>query len=120
MNIILDINLSPIWVDWLSRRGHTAIHWSEVGDPRAPDTEILEWAKNHDHLIFTHDLDFSRLLALTHTQGPSVLQVRTEDVLPSGIGNLVMNALDQFSDLIESGAIVVIDATSSRARVLPI
>ena len=52
--------------------------------------------------------------------GPSVLQVRTEDVLPSGIGNLVIDALAQFSDLIDSGAIVVVDATSSRARVLPL
>ena len=120
MRILLDINLSPTWVDWLNRRGHDATHWSEVGDPRAPDTEILEWARSHNHLVFTHDLDFSRLLALTHAQGPSVLQVRTKDVLPSRIGNLVFDALEQFSDLMESGAIVVIDASSSRAKVLPI
>lgn len=96
------------------------MHWSQVGDPRAPDTEILDWARKHDHLVFTHDLDFSRILALTHAEGPSVLQVRTEDVLPSGIGDLVVNAIEQFSSLIESGAIVVIDATSSRARGLPL
>ena len=96
------------------------MHWSQVGDPRAPDTEILDWARKHHHLVFTHDLDFSRILALTHAEGPSILQVRTEDVMPSGIGALVVSAIDQFSDLMDSGAIVVIDATSSRARVLPL
>ncbi len=120
MKLLLDINISPLWVEWLKNRDYAAVHWSEVGNPKAPDTEILVWARERDYVVFTHDLDFSRLLALTHSQGPSVLQVRTEDVLPSGIGNLVVGALRQFSDLIETGAIVVIDATSSRARILPI
>lgn len=120
MKLLLDINISPLWVEWLQNQGYAAVHWSEVGNPKAPDTEILMWAREHGYAVFTHDLDFSRLLALTHSRGPSVLQVRTEDVLPSGIGHLVVDALRQFSDLIDSGAIIVIDATSSRARILPI
>lgn len=120
MRLLLDINLSPAWVDWLQDRGHHAVHWSEVGDPKAPDRQILAWAREHEHVVFTHDLDFSRILALTHARGPSVLQVRTDDVLPSAIGDLVLEAIRQHSEIIEAGAIVVIDPISSRARILPI
>lgn len=120
MKLLLDINISPLWAIWLQERGYAAVHWSEVGNPRAPDIEILQWARENDYVVFTHELDFSRLLAMTHSRGPSVVQVRSEDVMPRSIGNLVVSALQQYSDLIEAGAIVVIEATSSRARILPI
>lgn len=42
MKILIDMNLSPAWVDVLNQAGHEAIHWSNVGDPRAPDAQILE------------------------------------------------------------------------------
>lgn len=32
-------------------------------------------------VAFTHDLDFSALLAATQATGPSIIQVRAEDVL---------------------------------------
>jgi len=101
-------------------RGHIAVHWSDVGDPRAPDTVIMAWARQHGYVVFSHDLDFSRMVALSRASGPSVFQVRTEDVLPSGIGDLVLRALRQHGEDLEAGAIVVLDATSSRARILPI
>lgn len=120
MKLVIDIDLSPEWVELFQGNGHDAVHWSEVGNPRAPDTVIMTWAREHDHVVFTHDLDFSRVLALSRASGPSVFQVRTEDVLPSGIGALVLSALRQHGDALQAGAIVVLDATSSRARILPI
>ncbi len=120
MKLVIDINLSPQWATWLHRESYTAVHWSEIGNPRAPDTEILAWALEHGHIVFTHDLDFSRILALTSASGPSVLQVRTEDVLPSAIGNLVARVLRQHANALQDGAIVVVDAATSRARILPI
>jgi predicted nuclease of predicted toxin-antitoxin system len=120
MKIVIDINLSPGWKEFLGGHGHEAVHWSAVGDSRAPDTVLMEWARVHGHVVFTHDLDFSRVLALTRAAGPSVLQVRTEDVLPSAIGDLVVRALRQHGEALHAGAIVVVDATSSRARILPI
>jgi len=38
------MNLSPTWVEALQTMGFEAIHWSSVGDPRAPDREILAYA----------------------------------------------------------------------------
>jgi predicted nuclease of predicted toxin-antitoxin system len=120
MKLVIDINLSPEWVELFSKHGYEAVHWSAVGDPRAPDTEILSWARERGCVVFTHDLDFSRILALTRASGPSVFQVRTEDVLASALGPLVIRTLRQHGDALEAGAIVVLDSTSSRARILPI
>ena len=43
MRIVLDMNISPIWEKFLNDAGHEAVHWSNVGDIRAQDVEILYW-----------------------------------------------------------------------------
>jgi hypothetical protein len=68
--ILIDMNLSPDWVDELSKHGWAAAHWSAIGDPRATDREIMDWARVNSHVVFTHDLDFGTMLALTHATGP--------------------------------------------------
>jgi predicted nuclease of predicted toxin-antitoxin system len=120
MKLAIDINLSPAWVELFRQHGYEAVHWSTVGDPRATDRAIMAWAREEGYVVFTHDLDFSRLLALTRASGPSVFQVRTEDVLPSTIGDFVLRALHQHGEALRAGAIVVLEAASSRARILPI
>ena len=86
MKILLDMNLSPTWVGFLEQEGFEAVHWAAVGAPTASDADIMEWARQRHHIVFTHDMDFSALLAVTHAAGPSVLQVRAQDVLPDAIG----------------------------------
>ncbi|MFL6196657.1 MAG: DUF5615 family PIN-like protein [Thermoanaerobaculia bacterium] len=95
-------------------------HWSRIGDPKAKDREILAWARENGFSVFTHDLDFGHLLALTHAAGPSVIQVRSEDVLPDVIGDVVFRALQQHWDLLKSGALIVIEPADFRVRILPI
>jgi len=41
----------------------------------------MDWAKDNGYVVFTHDLDFSALLAATQAECSSVIQVRTQDVL---------------------------------------
>ncbi|MCG6971428.1 MAG: DUF5615 family PIN-like protein [Gammaproteobacteria bacterium] len=57
--------------------GFYAVHWSDVGDPRASDKEIMEWSDEYGYIVFTHDLDFTTLLIATQAKGPSVIQLRT-------------------------------------------
>lgn len=118
--LLLDMNLSPDWVPVLQRHGWQAVHWSEVGDARASDRDIMDWAVAHQHVVFTHDLDFGTILALTHETGPSVLQVRAENILPEHLEGPVIAALKQHEDDLTSGALVVVDENRSRVRVLPI
>lgn len=120
MKILIDMNLSPEWKGAFEEEGLEAEHWSEIGNPRAKDREILAWAREHGFIVFTHDLDFGHLLALTHATGPSVIQVRSEDVLPASIGPVVLRALRQHQDLLESGALIVIEPAHFRVRILPI
>jgi predicted nuclease of predicted toxin-antitoxin system len=71
-------------------------------------------------VVFTHDLDFGVLLALTHADGPSVVQVRTERVLVEDLGPVVVEVLQRFASELERGALVTIDPARSRVRLLPI
>ena len=98
--------------------GHEAVHWSEVGDPRAPDTALMQWAIANDYAVFTHDLDFGTMLALSGADGPSVLQVRCLNVLPEAIGTLVLSVLRAYANDIEQGALVVADERRERVRIL--
>ncbi len=119
LQIVVDMNLSPAWVDLLRADGWVAVHWSSVGDPRAEDREIMAWALSHQHLVLTHDLDFGTALALTHAVGPSVVQVRGPDVLPSKVARFVRAALRQHEEALTNGALAVIDERRSRVRILP-
>jgi predicted nuclease of predicted toxin-antitoxin system len=73
IRLLLDMNLSPEWVAELARHDYSAVHWSTVGDPRAADTTIMAWARANGCAVFTRDLDFGTILALTHADAASEL-----------------------------------------------
>ena len=37
MKLLVDMNLSPSWVERLARHGFEAVHWSTFGAATAPD-----------------------------------------------------------------------------------
>ncbi len=120
MKILIDMNLSPLWVDTLMDAGIEAVHWSTIGNPAATDRVIMSYAKTHGYAVFTNDLDFGTLLAIAKSQLPSVVQVRDQDLLPAAIGDVVISALHQVEEQLESGALVTIDRSRLRIRILPI
>ncbi len=71
MKLLVDMDLSPRWVDRMAEAGITAVHWSTVGQADAPDTRILNYAREHGMIVLTHDLDFGAILAATKQSGPS-------------------------------------------------
>ena len=120
MKLLIDMNLSPAWVETFAAAGFEAIHWSAVGDPSAPDQVIFAWAYANAHIVFTHDLDFGAILAATgHTQ-PSVIQIRTQDVTPGHLAKTVLSTLRQFEEILHQGALITIDEEKLRARILPL
>jgi predicted nuclease of predicted toxin-antitoxin system len=120
MNIVLDMNLSPDWVPVLTDAGYTTIHWSTIGDPCASDRTILSWAVQNESIVFTHDLDFGAILATSQAKTPSVLQIRSQNILPDTSAHIVLNALKQFAQELEAGALITIDPNRTRVRILPI
>ena len=86
MRLLVDVCLSTDWIAFLAERGIEAVHWSSVG-PRSADNEVIfAYAAKHGYVIFTHDLDFGTLLALTAASGPSVIQARVDDTSAGAIG----------------------------------
>jgi predicted nuclease of predicted toxin-antitoxin system len=120
VKIVIDMNLTPAWAEYFTPHGIVAQHWSALGSARASDREIMDYARKQNLVVFTHDLDFGNILAVTQARGPSVIQVRTQDPVPSVVGHIVLSAIEEHSVLLEHGALVTIDPDRSRARVLPI
>ena len=120
MKLIVDMNLSPRWIGLLTDAGIEAAHWSTLGAKNAPDSEIMAYAKATDSVVLTHDLDFGAMLAATHGEKPSVVQLRAEDVSPDVIGVQVITALRQMASELEEGALLTIDPNRTRLRVLPL
>jgi predicted nuclease of predicted toxin-antitoxin system len=120
MKILVDMNLSPRWVEFLIEAGFEAIHWSQVGPYDAHDGDVMRWAANHGHVLLTSDLDFGAVLAATQEQRPSVLQLRNDILTPHGIGPAVLAAIRQTHQELSEGAIVSVEAARARLRVLPL
>jgi len=120
VKILIDMNLSPTWVEFLIVNGFESQHWSKVGDPRATDESIMRHAREHGFVVFTHDLDFGNILAVTHALGPSVVQVRTEDPVPSAIGHMVVVSLREYEPHLLRGALLTVEMDRWRGRILPL
>ena len=120
MKLLVDMNLSPRWVNLLADAGMVAAHGSTLGTNNAPNAEIMAYAREHHWVVLTHDLDFSAILAATHGDKPSVVQIRAEDVSPGVIGAQVVIALRQMTSELEQGALLTVDPSRTRLRVLPL
>lgn len=120
LKILLDMNISPDWIPVLQNDGWHTKHWSEIGEPNAKDTLIMQWAIENQSIVFTHDLDFGTTLALTHAKGPSVIHIRTEDVLSPHVMERVSQILQTYENELKYGSILVLDENTLRIRLLPI
>ncbi|RZL22166.1 MAG: hypothetical protein EOO96_24070 [Pedobacter sp.] len=120
MKVLIDMNLSPEWVQEFKHAGFEAVHWSTVGRFDAPDSDLMDWARNHEYIVFTHDLDFGTALALTKAQKPSVIQVRTQNVSVTHLSKMVINTISNHTDFLEQGALIILDESKKRIRILPL
>jgi len=84
MKLLVDMNLSPRWIGVLADAGFEAAHWSTPGASNAPEPDIMAYASVHDYVVLTHDLDLGSILAATHGEKPSVVQIRAEDASHDG------------------------------------
>lgn len=120
MQVLIDMNLSPAWAGVFRDHEIAVKHWSEVGAPDASDREIFAWAANHGFIVFTHDLDFSAILAASGQTKPSVAQLRHPNIDPQRHGVRIVGLLRQFSAELERGALLAIEPNQQRVRLLPL
>ncbi len=120
MKLLVDMNLSPRWVQLLRDAGWEATHWSAVGKANATDAEITAYAAANSYVVLTHDLDFGAILAATGQSVPSVVQIRAEDVSPDAVGKQTVAALRHLAAQLQAGALVTIESDRTRLRLLPL
>ena len=121
MKLLVDMNLTPRWTEFLAQDGWESIHWSSVGDIRAKDSHITDWARSHGCWILTNDLDFPQILAHTRAAGPSIVLLRGEPLTPETRGDEVRRVLHACFEQLAVGAIVSVDwGERLRIRLLPL
>jgi predicted nuclease of predicted toxin-antitoxin system len=120
MKLVVDVNLSPSWVRRLTERRLEAVHWSEIGSVTAPDEEILGWTRSQSLVLLTNDLDFSAILAATGDDSPSVVQLRTQDLMSDTAADSVVAAVTAYADEIQRGALLSVNESGTRVRLLPL
>jgi predicted nuclease of predicted toxin-antitoxin system len=120
MKLLIDVNLSPSWVAYLKTYSIESIHWTQVGNANDPDELLFDWAMTHGFVVFTNDLDFGAILAATNARGPSVIQLRVQDVLPPSLGPRLIAILERFGRELHEGALISVDVAREKVRILPI
>lgn len=114
------MNIDPDWVDLLEDAGFETLHWSSVGDGRARDELIAQWARGGGWVLVTYDRDFGDILASSGAAGPSVILIRARNARPRRIGNDFFWLLRRFAFQLDEGALIVYDHGRHRVRLLPI
>ncbi len=117
---LADMNISPLTVLQLKGRGWNITRVSEVMDKSTKDLDLLEYARRHDMVIITQDLDFSMLLAVKGYGKPSLVNVRLEEAKPAYVTSRVIDTVSALELELAKGAVVTVDEASVRYRYLPI
>ncbi|HTO04356.1 MAG TPA: DUF5615 family PIN-like protein [Opitutus sp.] len=108
------------WLSFLRAHGYDCGSWLALGAPDAPDSAIMGRALADGRIVLTNDLDFGRLLAFSRATHPSVIQFRAFDIRPETIGPAMLQALVTHREALARGALVTIEPSRTRARILPL
>jgi predicted nuclease of predicted toxin-antitoxin system len=121
MRILVDMNLTPRWAQFLAVARYESVHWSAIGPGETSDADIFAYAREHDYVILTNDLDFPQMLSHTRAAKPSVILLRGQPLTPEVRGGALLVAINTCAAELASGAILTIDWSDKlRARVLPL
>ncbi len=80
----------------------------------------MAYAREHNYIVFTHDLDFSTILATSKDSQPSVIQLRANDISPEAAGNSILAAIRQMQTQLEAGALLYHRSQKSQNQVTAI
>jgi len=120
MRFLTDMCVDVRIVRWLQEQEHDATHLRDEGLHRMPNGEIFKKAINEDRVVITFDLDFAEIAALTEGKKASVILFRLRNTrVPHVIERLSM-VLENSSEALEKGAVVVVEESRHRVRFLPI
>jgi predicted nuclease of predicted toxin-antitoxin system len=120
VKFLVDMPLSPALARWLAQQGHDAVHVLDIALDRASDEIILARARKEDTVIVTADLDYPRLLALVHAEGPGVILFRGGNYSEQEVIRRLQRALETVPNEDLSRSVIVIEPNRIRQRRLPL
>lgn len=120
MKFLADMGVSPLTVKELKEVGYDAVHLSEQGLMRMPDSQIMAKAKQESRIVLTFDLDFTDLLAASKDNLPSVIIFRLKKTRPSFVNSRLFTVLSECSENLNNGAIIIVEDYRYRVRNLPL
>jgi predicted nuclease of predicted toxin-antitoxin system len=120
LKLLLDMNISPRLAAYLRDAGFDAVHWADLGEITANDPAISSYAATAKMVVITHDLDFGTLLVAGNQPGPSVIQIRADDLSVDALGDKLLVVLEDLAEELEIGALITFDTLRVRVRILPL
>jgi predicted nuclease of predicted toxin-antitoxin system len=120
MRFLADMGISLKTVQYLKNRGHDIVHLRDEGLQRLSDDKIVLKAENEKRIILTCDLDFGTIMAFSGDIFPSIIIFRLSDFRPENINKHIDKILLESSKILEKGAVLSVNDTTYRVRILPI
>jgi predicted nuclease of predicted toxin-antitoxin system len=117
---LADLNISPQTVEDLRQRRWDITRSSHWLPSRAPDENILDFARNQGFVVVTQDLDFSALLALGGHDSPSLVTLRLSSSEPAFVTRRLLDAEGLLARALVEPCAVTIEDSVVRIRKLPI
>lgn len=112
----LDIRVAA----WLREQGHDVLHLRDQSLQRLPNGEIFTKAISESRIILTFDLDFGEIAALARGWKASVVVFRLHNTRTANVLERMASVLVDCSDILQKGAVVVVEETRHRVRTLPV
>lgn len=119
MRLLVDESLAGRVASLLSDAGHDVVHVSDRGLLGASDDTVLTAAQQEGRVVVTADTDFGTLLALGSAAQPSVVLLRRPGRRAEQRAGAIIDAISAVSDALHDGALVVVEPSRVRVRMLP-
>ena len=120
MRFLADMGVSWRVVQWLRDTGHDATHLREQDLHRLPNGGIFTKAADERGIILTWDLDFTEIVALSNTRIVSAIVFRLLNTRSANVIRRLTRVLAESAQDLESGAIISVEESRHRVRLLPI
>lgn len=120
MRFLADMGVSLGIVRWLRQNGHDATHLREQGLKTLDDGLIFVKADVEHRSILTWDLDFPEILALSGSRTVSAVVFRLNNTCTPNVIQRLARVLEDSAQDLEEGAIISVEDSRHRVRLLPI
>jgi predicted nuclease of predicted toxin-antitoxin system len=120
MRFLADMGIGTRIVQWLRDKGHDVTHLSEEGLQRLPNGEIFNKGIAENRVVLTFDLDFGEIAALSRRTKASIVVFRLHNTRSDHVIDRLSAVLEESTNVLEKGAVVVVEESRHRIRDLPI